>query len=384
VAPLFTPRFVSLLSLQVLYGFGFSVFLVLPKYLATEFHAGPRWIGSVMAAGPLVGVVTVPLIGAWLDRGSRRLALVFGGALLALSAFGFLLVETTGPLILGLRAMQGFALTVTMSTAATLAADGAPPERLGQAIGYFGLASLATNALGPAAAEALASRVGWEPAFLAAGASNLLGVLRSLSLGEAGAPLHTGDTGFRHLLYPRSLTSLYVSLAAGASFGTVVTFAQPLALQVGVEEVSGLFLGYTAAAVAVRVTAGSAVDRLGRYRVSVAALIVYSGVVFATADLQPGRLVWLGVGLGLAQGLFYPAANAFVLEGKAPSQRGSTLAFFNGAFGAGFAACTLALGPVAARWGYRSVFYFAGAVALSAVAALLALPLQERRHARGT
>jgi len=65
MASLFTRSFVALLLAQASFGFAFSSYFLLPKFLATELGAGPAqiglvgalWGGTYMLLGPLLGVV---------------------------------------------------------------------------------------------------------------------------------------------------------------------------------------------------------------------------------------------------------------------------------------------------------------------------------------
>jgi MFS family permease len=134
------------------------------------------------------------------------------------------------------------------------------------------------------------------------------------------------------------------------------TFTQPLALSLGDANISPLFAGYTAMALAVRLLFGNLADRFGRARVSGAALALYSLVVAVTAGLGRGWLGPLGLGFGLAHGMFYPSLNALALEGVPREARGTVGAQFNAAFNGGVFVVTFCFGQIAEAHGYRVVF----------------------------
>ncbi|RYZ01403.1 MAG: MFS transporter [Myxococcales bacterium] len=356
--PLFTRDFALILATQFTFGFAFSSFLLLPKYVVTVLHGSPSQVGYVGALAVLTAVLVSPPCGKLLDRG-RRVPLVLLGCLLSgFAALGFLFVTEAGPYLYGVRAVQGVAYTLYYVAAGTLVADLAPPSRLGQALGWFGAGGLLMNAIATLIAEAVAAQLGWNAVFYAAAASGFAAALLSLFLREPERAAASASSQLEAPLKPavRRHAVLWGAAAGGAAFGALFTFTQPLALSLGDSNMSPLFGGYTAAALLVRLGFGNLADRVGRARVGGGALGVYALVVAMTAGLARGWLAPLGVGFGLAHGAFYPSLNALALEGVARGERGSAGAWFNAAFNTGVLLVTFCFGHVAQLYGYRSVF----------------------------
>ena len=372
--PLFTRGLVAVLAVQSLYGFGFSTFILVPKFLAAELGAGPQPIGEVAFLFGLASVLSLPLAGAWVDRFGRVGFLRAGIALAGLASAAFLLVTELGPLVYVLRFAQGVSWGLAFSAAGAIVVDRSPPERMAQAVGLFGVSMLAMNAVAPVVAELLTERGGWAPVFLLATGTNALALLGSLGLAETHVAPEPGTrtAGVVEVARrPRSLWLLAIIATNGAAFGAMFTFSQPFALELGMDKIGPFFVAYTLAAIAVRIGAGPVVDRMGRGRVSVVAGLWYGLVVVAMAALEPGGLAWLGAAFGLAHGFFYPALNAIALESAAADERGKVMALFNGSFNAGWAAGGIAFGNLAEAAGYPVVFACAGATALAGAALLL-------------
>src|SRR4051812_9113028 len=370
--PLFTRDFALVLATQLAFGFAFSSFFLLPKYVVTQLHGSPSQVGNVGALAVVAAVLASPLCGRLLDRGGRRPLMFLGCLLTGIGGFAFLGVTHIGSYIYAVRAVQGAAYTLYFVSAGTLIADLSPPSRLGQALGWFGSAALMMNAVTTLIAERIADAYGWHAVFASAGAAGILGALVSLSLREperkptrSAAP-EPGPTT------PPSqrLAVLWAAGSGGAAFGVMFTFTQPLALSLGDTTISPLFAGYTAAALLVRLMFGNLADRLGRARVGGAALALYSVVVAATAGLARGWLAVLGLGFGLAHGAFYPSLNALALEGVAREERGTVGAHFNAAFNTGILLVTFCFGQVAQLYGYRVVFLLVACVGASGCFAL--------------
>jgi MFS family permease len=320
----------------------------------------------------------MPAIARLVDAGGRGRLMTIGTLLTAGTSLCFVFVDTIGPLLFVLRILQGLGFALAFNAAATLVADGAPPARLGQAIGLFGVAMLCTNALAPAVAEMIADRFGYDPVFILAGGSAALAAVLTRFVSE---PARASDAALESKFRPskrrltRSEWSVFVVASlAGVALGSVFTFSQPFALSLGMNKVSGLFIAYTIAAILVRLTAGTLADRFGRRRVSAASLVVYAGFVTATAAMQPGMLEVVGLGIGLAHGIFYPALNAFALERCPPEQRGRVMTYYNGAFNAGWGSSVLCLGFVAEWAGYPVIFVFTGFLTLCGALILFTLP----------
>lgn len=368
---LFTRDFALILATQLAFGFAFSSFFLLPKFVVTALSGSPRQVGFVGALAVISAVLVSPLCGKLLDVGRRVPLMAWGCLLSGWAALGFVRVCEVGPYIYALRAVQGVSYTLYFVAAITLVSDLAPAARLGQAIGWFGSAGLVMNAIATLAAERLADSYGWHAVFYTAAASGLLGAVLALAVGEPRHHAQRARDSSADLAAPHQPRVLWAAAAGGAAFGALFTFTQPLALSLGDTNISPLFAGYTGAALFVRLAFSNAADRFGRARVGGTALGLYSLVVAGTAALARGWLPVLGVGFGLAHGAFYPSLNAAALEGVGRRQRGSVGAYFNAAFNAGVFVVTFCFGQVAQLYGYRIVFLLVACLSASGCFVLL-------------
>jgi predicted MFS family arabinose efflux permease len=363
-----------LLAAVISFGFAHSTYFLLPKYLELELHADPAQIGRYMSAMWFTNVACVAFAGLWIDRGGRRPFAFLGAAALVVSCLGFLWVDRIGPLLLCLRVVHGVAFTFFFVATQTLAADLAPPARLGQVLGYYGSGFVVTNAAAPAAAEWLATRAGWPAVF---GATAVLAVVPLVLLtfvhedrvprNREAAPAPGIGATLARPGFPRVLA---VSALAGVTFAAAFTFHQPFALSLGIQRVSDFFVAYSITAMLVRGPLGALADRAGRVRVTAFSLGVYFAAALAMTQLARLGLVWTGVAFGAAHGLFYPALNAFALENAPLDVRAKVTALFNGAFNVGFSFGSLGLGYVALGAGYAPLFALAGLCSLAALAVL--------------
>jgi MFS family permease len=355
MASLFTRSFVALLATQACFGFSFSSFFLLPTFMTRELAAGPDDIGRVTACFYVTAVSLGPWMGSVVDRRGRRRFLTAGALLMAVVSLGFVAVDGMGPLIYALRALQGVAFAMAFVAGSALAVDEAPPERLALALGIFGLTMLSNNAIAPVAVEEIARHAGWAPAFVAASAAALVSAALSLRIrervrAEPEAPIPRLLDVMRR---PGAARVGLVIALAGAAFGTMFTFPQPFALELGMDRVRSFFVAYTAAALVARLGLGPFTDHLGRRPVSLVAL------------------------------LFYPTFNALAVQDTGERERGKAMALFNGAFNVGYASGVFALGLLAESVGYPPVFRVGAACAAGAFAVLW-LSGRRRRSARAS
>lgn len=372
-ALLWTPAFVRLLAAGAAYGFSFSSFHLMPKYLAVEYGASPSAIGWAAGVFGISSVVTSIVVGSFIDRVSRRRVFAASAFLLAATSIGFATMESMGPFTYLLRVLQGVAFTMQMAAYSTLVAELAPASRLGEAVGLAGSSMLVMNAVAPAIDEPLARAVGWPAAFLLAAVAALVSAALVLETGSTRRVLRSGNGSLAAVLRRRT-TQVYcgVTFLTAIAFATMFTFLQPAALAAGYRDVGGFFIAYAAAACAVRLFAGWMPDRYGRRRVAVAALVPYTLIVAYVAAAGPTSLLAIGTVFGFAHGVFFPALNALAIEHTRPTERGRLLTVFAGTFNLGAWGGAAALGPVIERSGYGAVF------AIGAISALCALVVLAR------
>jgi MFS family permease len=369
------PSFGLLLALQFAFGIAFSIFLLLPKILATRLHAGPEGIGLVGSMFAFAGIATVPFVGARVDRPGRPRLMAGGTLLMLASSLGFLAVDHVGALALVLRAAHGVAYTIVFVVGAALAADLSTPERMGRTMGLYGSANLITNAVAPAFGESLLDHYGPRAVYLVAAGVSFVSFLlarRLVELPHAGGVVRGGLGAV--LRRGRARRSVAAIGAAGIALGAMFNFSQPMAIELGAHEVRSFFIAYTAAVMLVRFGLGGLADRVGPQRAHVGALLIYTVVVFSMRFLGTLGLPVLGFAFGVAHGFLFPASMALSVADLPAEERGRMLTLVNGAF-IGGTALVMPLGWVAAHAGYVTVFTLGAAVTAAAAAMLARWPV---------
>ncbi|TFV78567.1 MFS transporter [Blastococcus sp. CT_GayMR19] len=333
----------------------------LPAYAvaggARESTAGT--VTAVLLVVTIAVQAVVPVLTARLGQ-ARVLAL----GLVALGAPSPLYAVDDGLLWLSaLSAVRGVGFAVLTVLGATLAAQVAPAERRGEAIGIYGLAIAVPNLVAVPAGVALVldGHAGWL-AWLAA--SPLLGLflvptlVRAMPPQEVRGPAGAGRIAAMAAVAP-SVVLFVVTLAGGG----LVTFL-PIERPDGALATAALLLfGLTGAVT--RWRAGLLADRFGSRRLLPLALVLgAAGLIAVAAGLLAGD-AWVlvgaavfGAGFGAVQNLTLLTAFARAGEGGATSAS----AMWNASFDAGTAAGALGLGILAAGIGLPWTYVLASAL----------------------
>lgn len=348
-----------ILLAQVTFGFAWSQYLLLPKFLTTALHAPPDVLGHISAMGGLAGLLTVPFAARGLDRVGRKPFFTMGSVLLVLLSLGYTQVRAVSPLVYVLQGCVSASFVLSFNAAAALLTDYAPPERMGQAIGWLGSCNVLMNAVATMLAEPLAAARGWSSVFMLAALAGVVSFALSFSLRDAPVcppPIAADVTQPRALRIGPLMPVLCASLLSGATFNAIFGFVQPYAVSRGASVVRSFYLGYTISAVLGRVFFGGLGDRIGRRNVSMWMLGGYAACSLAVRELHPDLLLVYGLMFGAAHGILYPTLNALLLEVLPSARRGLGMALFNGAFNVGMSAGGFAWGELARQRGYPSVY----------------------------
>jgi MFS family permease len=359
-----------------------EMFPVAAVLLVLDRTGRPGLAGAVVAATTLPAVVTGPVLGAWLDRTSRRrLALAANQGLLAASLVGILAVAGRAPGWVLVLLATAAGLSGPLSTGGyTSMIPLLVPERLlaranALEASSFNIAAIA----GPAVAGAVAATAGaaWAvlaEAVLAGLALPAIARLPRLAVaaGDAPASLATAiRQGLALLARTPVLRGVTVATAVGLGGSGLLTLAMPFwaeRLGAGRAAAGYLFAALEAGAIAGALVAARPAAPWPPQRVVLAGLGLF-GLAVTAWPLAPSFPAALGlVALaGLVEGPAFAATFATRQRWSPPELRGqifTTAASLKlGAYAVGSALA----GPVLARAGVGGILVAAGAVQLLGV-----------------
>ena len=301
---------------------GAAAFLLFPKYLARQ-GMPEDGIGLVEASFWLASMAVQPWLGRRLDVLGRRRFFIAGSFLMAAVSFAYLAVPVQLATMVPLRAIQGLAVATYLTALTAWVTDQAPPGRLAEFLGIFGVTGLLGATLGPLSAEKLFKHVGDPGLFLGSGTVCLLGALWSPSLRDRFTKVASRGTvpGYWEMAGSRNMRgTLLGSVAFGVATGSVVSFVAPFLDERHLEGVGILLAVYALASGGTRIYAATLADRLGPSRVVGPSLALQAGAILLISFLAPEGwrampMLLLAAFLGgTGHGMVYPALSALAVH----------------------------------------------------------------------
>ncbi len=357
--PVLTTQFALLVTANVCFFMGHSIFLLLPKFMVTDLKVGEAAIGQAMAIFGLMALLTLPIVGSLADHYGRRLFMLAGALVMGITAFMFMYVSQYNTLVLLLRAFQGLAFPCWFVCSSTMVVDSVEPHLRGSALGIFGISTLVTHGIAPSLAEWLAIQRGFDSVFLLSMSFCFIAVFFTLLLQDNhfGLTAKTKPRPIWQLLRLNSIIYLVLTATlSGIGFGAVLTYSQPHALAKGLNTVSYFIIAYATSSILVRLFFSRLTDHpRPRLIVLPSLLIMASGILLLTWLNSYTLFIISGVLVGLGHALNYPTMNALLINRVRSSERGKGMSLFVGGFNMG-----ATLGQV--LFGYLASFFSLGVV----------------------
>ncbi|QKQ73570.1 MFS transporter [Nostoc sp. TCL240-02] len=344
-----------------------SLLPTLPLYI-NDVGASKQEIGIVMGSFAIGLLLSRPTLGRLADERGRKIVLLIGTIVAAITPFGYLATQLIGLLIL-VRIFHGISVAAFTTGYSALIADLAPAKTRGEIIGYMTLATPLGLAIGPALGGYLEATSGYGILFLVSaelGFFALLGIVQVMNPPvQTQEQTEAEDRNYWQILNsPQVRVPTIVMLLVGLSIGAVHTFVSLFLKSSQVDFNGGLF--FTASAISsfsIRVFAGKASDRFGRglfitfgIFCYVLALILlwqaHSSMVFLLAALAEGA----------GSGTLISMMIVMMTDRSLPEERGQIFALCIAGLDLGIAIAAPLLGIIAEQVGYRDMFGYGAAI----------------------
>lgn len=345
----------------------------LPRFIAGPLSGSSVSVGLGVGSFALSAVLLRPFIGSIGDRRGRRILMLGGAALVALSMAGYVVAESLWTLI-ALRLVTGAGEAAFYVGAASAINDIAPDERRGEALSYFSLALYSGLAIGPIVGESVLDAFGFDTTWLVACAFSALAVVFAVRVPETRPPAQPGAAPHRiRLAHPAGIKPGIILACSIWGLAGFSAFVPLYALDLGMSGSKTVFFTYSALVVTIRLLGARIPDILGARRASRAAMLISTaGLALIGLWAHPAGLYAGAIVYGVGQALLFPALMTLALRGVAPSERGAVVGTFTAFFDLAFGLGSVSLGAVTAVLGYRGLFLSAAAVALFGFVLLIA------------
>jgi len=372
---LFTPAFVTVALAELAYFTADGMLLpALPRYVEGPLGRGNIAVGIVIGAFSVSAFFLRPLAGVMADRRGRRLLMMVGATVFAISVAGYFFA-TSVEVLVAMRLLTGAGEAFFFVAALAANVDLAPPERRGEAFSFASLALYLGLGAGPFLSESLIDHLGYDAVWfgaigLAAIAVGLAMVLPSMTPAASDRPEH------HRLIHPAGLLPGLVLAATIWGMAGFLTFVPLYALDLGMGGAS-LVLGLFSGIVVVIRSAGARIpDRLGAGRSTRIALVLTTiGLAVIGIWRTPSGLVLGAAILGVGIALFTPALFALAVEGIPANERGAVMGTTSAFLDVGLGLGPTTLGFVAAGFGRGGTFVAGSIVAAAGLVLVISTKL---------
>ena len=381
-------------ELRVLVTVGLSISTVesirpTASYRALEFGAGAGEIGIIAGAYATLALFAAVPLGRAVDRFGERWFLTAGSSLLIVGAVIGLAIPRLWALVL-MQATVGLGHISVAVSAQTLSGNTENSRELRFA--RLSVATAAGHLVGPLVAGTIIDGErsfpvvqGTGGALTVAAAFGAIAVCLAATsrstpgVGPVGTTEARSKVGIRSLLTISGMPqAVYVGIAALTTMDLLVAYLPAVGEERGIRpSVIGYLLATRAVmTIASRLVMGYLLDRLGRRRLLLAALVVAAATVVSLAVPLPVWSLFLVMSVaGFALGVLFPLTSAWVANRAPARARGTALAIRLTGNRLSQVIVPVGLGALAATFGVGVIFIAAGAGLFAGSAMVQRAPL---------
>ncbi|OQA07757.1 MAG: Bacillibactin exporter [Firmicutes bacterium ADurb.Bin373] len=362
---LWTRDFVVITFITLFTFIGFQMLLpTLPVY-ASQLGGSDTAVGLVVGVFTISAVIIRPFTGHYLDLYGRKGILFAGLLIFAASILAYAWAPSLF-ILLVFRFIHGIGWGLCSTASSTVATDVIPKSRLGEGMGYYGLASTLSMALAPALGLYIINSFNFDVLFMLSAGMVAVAITLALTI-NYHKPAAT-RSGF-NLIEKAALRPTVVVFFITMTYGAVVAFIALYAAQHGITNIGSYFTIFALALAISRPVCGRLADRIGFDLIIIPGIILVATAMFLLYFASGLHWFWLaavlyGAGFGAAQ----PVLQALAVISVPPQRRGLANATFFTGFDLGIGAGSIMWGAVASVTGYSVMYLLATIPAMAALA----------------
>ena len=353
-----------------------SLLTTLPKYVKNDLDGNGFVVGLSVGIFSVAAAILRPWAGQLGDRKGRRILVVGGSLIVAVSVAAYDLADNV-PVLIALRIVSGVGEAAVFVGAATAVQDLAPSHRRGEAASYFSVALYAGLALGPPLGEYVADHHGYKSTWLVAAGLALAAAVLGLRIPVGRLTDHRPDT----ILNPAALKPGVVLFLGLMPFTAFSAFLALYGEKIGIDSVGPVFAVYAGGVLLIRIFGARLPDQLGWRVASVVALgtATGAGLLFAAWTSIVGIYI-AAVALSIGQSLLFPALFSAVVNQAPDEERSHAVGTFSVFFDLSGGVGAPLLGLVVSLSSERGAFLVAAGLSALGFVALRTLRASEARR----
>jgi MFS family permease len=362
---LWTRAFVCFLGVNFCIFMGFNILLpTLPLYLESH-QITEAEIGRIFGI-PVAAAILVRMLAARLAFRFSSLGLVIAGLVLcSIAAIGYYWAVST-PSAMICRAIQGAGFGLASTLMLALVSQVIPLHRMGEGMGFFGIAPAVSLAAGPFFGLWLMNEWGFLAMFLAVAFFYALAMLVAAIMPNLSLAYSAGQAKPKLVLISRMVAAPSVLMfILGIAISSAITYMALYCKERGLPYAGHFFVLSTVGLLISRLNAGRIYDRRGHPYVILPAGFLMLGCT-ALLYLTDTRNMLFAASLlyGFSIGALFPSLQALAISYAPVNLRTEASASFMNAYDIGFGLGAIIMGQIAHLAGNYGVVYLAAAVSM--------------------
>lgn len=349
---LWTKNFILIILVNLCVFLSFQMLLPTMPVYVQRLGATEDLVGMIIGIFTITAVGLRPFVGRALDTRGRKVVYFFGLTIIIISIFSYSLV-TSVAMVLAIRLLHGVGWGASTTAAGTIAADIIPKPRLGEGMGYYGLATVLAMAVAPAIGLHIIKVWNFPTLFHISAVLAILGAVLALFITFQRidrTPETAKDQQKPALFEKKSYKPAIIIFFITLTYGSVVTFITLYAAEFNIENIGIFFTVYALTLLFSRPLFGKMSDKKGFHYAMIPGMICIGLtmiILFSAQNLYYflAAAVCCGIGFGATQ----PSLQAMAVFNVPPHRRGAA----NGTFMSGF---DLGIGIGSILWGFTAKF----------------------------
>jgi MFS family permease len=316
--------FLSVFFANMIFGLGQMMSNSMLSVYADSLGTPDSQIGMLMGMFALTALIFRFVAGPALDSFNRKYLLLFSTIIMSISYIGFSFSKTIGFLML-FRLLQGVGNAFGNVCCFAIVADALPRKHFSKGIGYYSIAQVVSQAIGPAIGLFLVSKFGYSNTYILNACVMFLATLTTALMHLPQRMYKKFSMKYENIIAKEALVPTAITFFVAMGFTTINALLIVAASKEGVVEGIGLFFTvYALTMLITRPVIGQLTDKFGFVKVSIPSILMtaLSFVIISQAHTL-NMFLFAAFINAFGYGAVQPALQSLVMKSVTADRRGS-------------------------------------------------------------
>jgi MFS family permease len=342
----------------------FYILLVtLPIISLQEFNSNASQAGLMTTVFLLSAILSRPLAGQWLERGSNKKVLLTALIIFAAASLLYFIPKTVSGFLV-IRLLHGVGFGMATTAVGAIVADLIPSSRRGEGMGYFVMSTNMAMVLGPFVGLTAIQQWGANTMFILTVIVAIGALITGLTVKLTKPEKHDRRVvlpafSIKSFIEPSAVSIAIVGSFLAIVYSALLSFVSVYANEIHVSEVSSLFfVVYAIILLMSRPFTGKWLDRYGPNVIVFPSIILFAIGMFVLSQSGSAITFLVSAGMiGLGWGTLFPTFQTIAIQNAQPRKRGLATATFLSIYDIGIALGSFLVGLIAAKMDFSSLYF---------------------------